>query len=46
MARLSIKLHERVRWNAGYQYYGYREQFSTAQDYRANTGYTSLLWAF
>lgn len=44
--RLSVKLQERIRWNFGYQYYGYREQFSNLQNYRANTGYTSLLWSF
>jgi hypothetical protein len=46
LARFSLKLHERVRWNLGYQYYGYREEFSNLQNYRANTGYTSLLWSF
>jgi len=46
MARLSIRITERIRWNAGYQYYGYREQFYPAQDFRANTGYTSILWSF
>ncbi len=45
-ARLSIKLHEKVRWNAGYQYYGYHEQFSSLQNYRAHTGYSSILWSF
>jgi hypothetical protein len=49
MVRLSVRLNEKLRWNAGYQYYGYNEVFgvfSQNQDYRANTGYTSLLWAF
>jgi hypothetical protein len=49
LVRLSIQLHEKLRWNAGYQYYGYREQFGVLaqnQNYRANTGYTSLLWSF
>lgn len=50
MARLSVKLHAKLRWNAGYQYYGYRQDFATrvipAQGYRAHTGYTSLSWAF
>ena len=49
LVRLSVKLNERLRWNAGYQYYGYHEEFgvlSEDQNYRANTGYTSLLWAF
>jgi len=34
------------RWNLGYQRYNYREDFSSLQDFRANTGYTSILWAF
>ena len=50
MARLSVKLHPKVRWNVAYQYYGYRQSFVTriipSQGYRAHTGYTSLLWAF
>jgi hypothetical protein len=46
IARLSFRLAEKVRVNVGYQYYGYREDFFAAQGYRANTGYTSLLWSF
>lgn len=46
MARLSVRLHEKLRWNAGYQYYRYREDFSAIQDYRAHTGYVSILWTF
>lgn len=52
LARLSVKLTNRVRWNVGYQYYGYHEEFFTGQSflpdhaYRAQTGYTSLLWSF
>lgn len=45
-ARLSIRLTNRLRWNAGYQYYGYREDFSSLQDYLANTGYSSVSWSF
>ena len=44
--RLSIRITPKVRWNAGYQYYGYREEFSAAQDYRANTGFSSLAFSF
>jgi hypothetical protein len=44
--RLSIRITPKLRWNAGYQYYGYREQFSALQDYRANTGYSSLSFSF
>jgi len=46
LARFSFKLSERVRWNVGYQYYGYREDFDRTLGYRANTGYTSILWSF
>jgi hypothetical protein len=45
-AKVSFKIREKLRWNAGYQYYGYKEDVSTLQDYRANTGYTSLSWSF
>jgi hypothetical protein len=44
--RLSIRITPKLRWNAGYEYYGYREQFSAAQDYRANTGFSSLAFSF
>ena len=49
LARLSIRLREKLRWNAGWQYYDYHEQFgleSFYQGYHANTGYTSVTWAF
>ena len=49
MIRLSVKLTAKLRYNAGYQYYGYHEDFgllSVNQSYRAHTGYTSLLWSF
>jgi hypothetical protein len=46
MARLSVRLHEKLRWNFGYQYYSYREDFSNRQNYFAHTGYTSLKWSF
>jgi hypothetical protein len=66
MARLSVRLNEKLRWNAGYQYYGYGQDFPFAwgppcpaaggactlppwidvRNYRAHTGYTSLLWSF
>ena len=49
MARLSIRLREKLRWNAGWQYYNYHEQFgleSFYQGYHANTGYTSMTWSF
>jgi hypothetical protein len=46
LARVSIRINKKLRWNAGYQYYGYREDLMPTQGYRANTGYTSLLFAF
>ncbi len=46
MARLSIRINQKIRWNMGYQYYGYNELFLNGEDYRAHTGYTSLLWSF
>lgn len=46
LARISLRLHTKLRWNAGWQYYGYREDPYPAQNYRAHTGYTSLLWTF
>ena len=47
-ARVSLKINNRLRWNAGYQYYGYNQDFFRTPDlgYRANTGYTSLSFAF
>ena len=45
-ARVSVRISERLRWNAGYQYFGYHEEFSSGQNYLAHTGYTSLLWSF
>jgi len=52
VGRFSVKINNRVRWNVGYQYYGYHEDFFTGQTftpdqaYRAQTGYTSLLFSF
>ena len=48
-ARLSVRLAEKLRWNAGYQYYAYHEKFgvlSQLQNYHAHTGYTSLQFSF
>jgi hypothetical protein len=45
-ARLSVRINKQLRWNLGYQYYGYSEQFSSLQDYHAHTGYSSVLWSF
>jgi hypothetical protein len=44
--RISLRINEKLRWNAGYQYYGYNEDFSALQNYRAHTGYSSVLWSF
>ena len=50
MGRISVRLHQQIRWNLGYQYYGYHQDLVTQvipqQGYRAHTGYTSLSWAF
>lgn len=49
LARISIRLHPRLRWNFGWQYYNYHEDFglfSFYQGYHANTGYSSISWSF
>lgn len=46
MGRVSIKVREKLRLNFGYQHYGYNEKFYLRQDYRAHTGYASVLWSF
>lgn len=46
LARLSLRISEKVRWNLGYQYFGYHEYFFNGENYLANTGYTSILWSF
>jgi len=46
MARLSVRINQKLRWNVGYQYYGYNADFYNNLDYHAHTGYTSLLWSF
>jgi len=45
-ARLAWKLHKQVSWNAGWQYYRYREKFFDAQNYHAHVSYTSFRWSF
>jgi len=45
-ARLTIKLSNRLAWNAGWQYYGYSEKFTGIQNYHANVSYTSLRFGF
>jgi hypothetical protein len=46
LARLSVRITEKIRWNVGYQYYGYHEAFFSSENFRAHTGYTSVLWSF
>ncbi|MGH9675012.1 MAG: hypothetical protein ACRD44_17710, partial [Bryobacteraceae bacterium] len=46
LARLSIRLHNKLRWNAGFQYYRYHENLLAVQNYRAHTGYSSVTWSF
>ena len=44
-ARLAIKLHQRLDWNIGYQYYNYNESSLVGprpQNYHAHLPYTSL----
>lgn len=44
-ARLAIKLHHRLDWNVGYQYYNYKESTVVGprpQNYHAHLPYTSL----
>jgi hypothetical protein len=47
--RLSIRISPKMRWNVGYQFYNYNEQFqlfNQFQNFHANNGYTSVLWTF
>ena len=48
-ARLAIKLHQRLDWNFGYQYYNYNESTIVGprpQNYHAHLPYTSLRFYF
>lgn len=45
-ARVSLKLHPKLSWNIGWQYWGYSEKFTGVQNYHAHAGYTSLRWGF
>ncbi|MBI3666510.1 MAG: hypothetical protein HY236_09870 [Acidobacteria bacterium] len=45
-ARVTLQLHKKLSWNAGWQYYAYSERFAGFQDYHAHLGYTSFRWAF
>jgi len=44
--RLSVKVREHIEWNAGLQYYDYKERFVNTQNYRATLPYTSLRFTF
>jgi hypothetical protein len=49
LARVSIRITPKVRWNAGWQFYDYGEDFHIlgySQNFHAHTGFTSLLWTF
>jgi len=49
LARISIRILPKLRWNAAYQFYGYSEDFHILgynQNYNAHTGYTSVTWSF
>ena len=49
MARVSLRITPKLRWNAAWQYYGYNEQFQLFayyENYHAHTGFTSLEWSF
>jgi hypothetical protein len=48
-ARVAIKLHHRLDWNVGYQYYNYNESMLVGprpQNYHAHLPYTSLRFYF
>ena len=49
LLRVSVRVSDKLRWNAGLQFYDYAEKFglfSYSQNFHAHTGYTSLLWTF
>jgi hypothetical protein len=49
LARVSIRIYPKLRWNVGWQYYDYHEKFNIFgyyQNFHAQTGYTSVSWAF
>jgi len=49
MARLSVRIAPKVRWNCGWQFYGYGALFQLLgydENFHAHTGYTSILWSF
>jgi hypothetical protein len=44
-----VRITPKLRWNAGWQFYNYHEEFGVLgynQNFHAHTGYTSVTWAF
>ncbi len=49
IARVSVRISPKVRWNLGWQFFDYHEDFQLfplSQNYHAHTGYSSVLWSF
>lgn len=49
LARVSVRITPKLRWNVGWQFYNYHEKFQLLgayQNFHAQTGYTSVSWAF
>jgi hypothetical protein len=49
LVRISVRLNPKLRWNVGWQFYDYHEEFgleSFYQGYHANTGYSSMSYSF
>ena len=49
LGRISVRITPKLRWNAGWQFYNYHEEFGLLgyyQNFHAHTGYTSVTWAF
>jgi hypothetical protein len=49
LARVSVRITPKLRWNAGWQMYRYNELFHIFgynQDFRAQTGFSSVQWSF
>jgi hypothetical protein len=49
LARVSVRINPKMRWNVGYQFYNYNEKFQLFgyyQNFHANTGYSSVTWMF
>jgi hypothetical protein len=49
LARVSVVITPKLRWNVGYQFYNYHEKFGVLgfyQNFHANTGFSSVTWMF